>query len=72
MNFYLSAGNDLLRHPDDQPSIGLVLCKTNDRIVAEYALRDINKADRHLRIPARRESSGPVEGQLANDRRTGE
>ncbi len=28
MNFYLSAVNDLLRHPDDQPSIGLVLCKT--------------------------------------------
>jgi predicted nuclease of restriction endonuclease-like (RecB) superfamily len=43
MNFYLSAVNDLLRHPDDQPSIGLVLCKTNDRIVAEYALRDVNK-----------------------------
>jgi len=43
MNFYLSAVNDLLRHPDDQPSIGLILCKTNDRFVAEYALRDINK-----------------------------
>jgi predicted nuclease of restriction endonuclease-like (RecB) superfamily len=43
MNFYLSAVNDLLRHPDDQPSIGIILCKTNDRFVAEYALRDINK-----------------------------
>ena len=43
MNFYLSAVNDLLRHPDDQPSIGLILCRTNDRFVAEYALRDINK-----------------------------
>jgi predicted nuclease of restriction endonuclease-like (RecB) superfamily len=43
MNFYLSAANDLLRHPDDQPSIGLILCKTKDRFVAEYALRDINK-----------------------------
>ena len=43
MNFYLSAVNDLLRHPDDQASIGLILCKTNDRFVAEYALRDINK-----------------------------
>jgi YhcG PDDEXK nuclease domain len=40
MNFYLSAVNDLLQHPDDQPSI---LCKTNDRFIAEYALRDINK-----------------------------
>lgn len=43
MNFYLSAVNDLLRHPDDQPSIGLILCKTRDRIVAEYALRDVSK-----------------------------
>jgi len=43
MNFYLSAVNDLLRQPDDQPSIGLILCKTNDRFVAEYSLRDTNK-----------------------------
>jgi hypothetical protein len=43
MNFYLSAVNDLLRHPDDQPSIGIILCKTRDRFIAEYALRDINK-----------------------------
>ena len=43
MNFYLSAVNDFLRHPDDQPSIGLILCKTRDRIVAEYALRDFSK-----------------------------
>jgi predicted nuclease of restriction endonuclease-like (RecB) superfamily len=43
MNFYLSAVDDLLRHSDDQPSIGIILCKTRDRFVAEYALRDINK-----------------------------
>jgi predicted nuclease of restriction endonuclease-like (RecB) superfamily len=43
MNLYLSAVNDLLRHPDDQPSIGLILCKTRDRVVAEYALRDLSK-----------------------------
>jgi predicted nuclease of restriction endonuclease-like (RecB) superfamily len=43
MNFYLSAVNNLLRHPDDQPSIGLILCKTRDRIVAEYALQDVSK-----------------------------
>jgi predicted nuclease of restriction endonuclease-like (RecB) superfamily len=43
MNFYLSAVDDQLRHPDDQPSIGILLCKTRDRITAEYALRDINK-----------------------------
>ncbi len=43
MNFYLSVVDDTLRHRDDQPSIGLILCKTKDRFVAEYALRDINK-----------------------------
>jgi predicted nuclease of restriction endonuclease-like (RecB) superfamily len=43
MNFYLSAVDDLLRHPSDAPSIGLILCKTQNRIVAEYALRDMEK-----------------------------
>ena len=43
LNFYLSAADDLLRHPDDKPSIGLVLCKAKNGIVAEYALRDIGK-----------------------------
>lgn len=40
MNFYLSAVDDLLRHPDDKPSLGLIICKTKNRIVAEYALRN--------------------------------
>jgi len=43
MNFYLSAIDDLLRHPDDQPSIGIILCKSKNKVVAEYALRDIRK-----------------------------
>ena len=43
MNFYLSAVDDLLRHPDDKPSIGLILCKAKNGVVAEYALRDIAK-----------------------------
>jgi predicted nuclease of restriction endonuclease-like (RecB) superfamily len=43
MNFYLSAVDDLLRHPDDKPSIGLILCKTRNRVVAEYALREVAK-----------------------------
>jgi predicted nuclease of restriction endonuclease-like (RecB) superfamily len=43
MNFYLSAVDDLLRHPDDKPAIGLILCKSHDRVVVEYALRDIRK-----------------------------
>lgn len=40
MNFYLSAVDDMIRHPYDKPSIGLVLCKTQNRIIAEYALRN--------------------------------
>ncbi len=43
MNFYLSAVDDLLRHAQDQPSIGIILCKTKDKVVAEYALRDVHK-----------------------------
>jgi predicted nuclease of restriction endonuclease-like (RecB) superfamily len=43
MNFYLSAVDNLLRHPDDQPSIGIILCKCKNKVVAEYALRDLHK-----------------------------
>jgi len=43
INLYLSAVDVSLRHPDDKPSIGIILCKTKNRVVAEYALRDINK-----------------------------
>ncbi|MCB9877995.1 MAG: DUF1016 domain-containing protein [Planctomycetes bacterium] len=39
LNFYLSAVDDLLRHPDDLPSIGLILCKDRSATIAEYALR---------------------------------
>jgi hypothetical protein len=35
--------DDLLRHPDDKPSIGLLLCKEKDKITVEYALRDLKK-----------------------------
>jgi hypothetical protein len=43
INFYLSALDDLVKTPDDNPSIGIVLCATKDRILAEYALRDMKK-----------------------------
>ncbi|WP_165250930.1 PDDEXK nuclease domain-containing protein [Paludisphaera soli] len=45
MNFYLSVVDDLLRHPQDEPSIGLILCKdkTTNTVMAEYALRDVGK-----------------------------
>lgn len=43
MNFYLSAVDDRYRSPGDQPSIGLILCRSKHRIIAEYALRDMTK-----------------------------
>lgn len=43
MSFYLSVVDDLLKSPMDSPSIGLILCKTHNRLRAEYALRDLNK-----------------------------
>ena len=43
MSFYLSAVDNLLRHPDDQPTIGLILCKTKHRLVAEYTLQGQQK-----------------------------
>ena len=44
LNFYLSAVDDLMRdEATDGPSIGLLLCRAKNQVVAEYALRDIHK-----------------------------
>lgn len=43
LNFYLSAVDDLLRHQDDQPAIGLLLCRSKDKVVVEYALRELKR-----------------------------
>jgi predicted nuclease of restriction endonuclease-like (RecB) superfamily len=43
LGFYLSAVDAKIKHPDDQPTIGLLLCKSKNTVVAEYALRDSNK-----------------------------
>jgi len=43
MNFYLSALDDLVRHPQDQPSVGIILCRGKKRMIGEYALRDMSK-----------------------------
>ena len=44
LNLYLSAVDDLLRHADDQPTIGLLLCRKNNTLVAEYALRGLDQS----------------------------
>ncbi len=43
MNLYLGVADDTLKGQYDESSIGLILCKTKNKIVAEYALRDTNK-----------------------------
>jgi predicted nuclease of restriction endonuclease-like (RecB) superfamily len=43
MNFYLSAVDDQLRHTDDGATVGLLLCRSRNRVVVEYALRDTQK-----------------------------
>lgn len=43
MNFYCNLVDDHLRHPDDAPTIGLILCQRNNEVLAEYALRGVDK-----------------------------
>jgi predicted nuclease of restriction endonuclease-like (RecB) superfamily len=82
MNFYCSAVDDLLRNRTDQPTIGLILCQTKDRILAEYTLRDIHKpigiSDYELTraLPENLKSSLPtveeIEAELGGDPRGGQ
>lgn len=54
LNFYLSAIDSILKHPEDKPTIGLLLCRGKDSLKVEYALRDIQKlmgiADYQVRL----------------------
>lgn len=43
MNFYLNLLDDVVRLPEENPSIGIILCKDRDRLEVEYALRGITK-----------------------------
>lgn len=43
LNFYLNAVDDLIKSKKDNPTIGLILCKTKDKIEAEYSLRGVDK-----------------------------
>jgi hypothetical protein len=44
MGFYLAAVDDILRHPEDRQSIGLILCKSINKVIVEYSLRDVSQA----------------------------
>lgn len=50
MNFYIAAVDDLLRHPDDQPSIGLILCKTKNKDYRGIRAQEHRDADGHFRV----------------------
>ncbi|MGG6295571.1 PDDEXK nuclease domain-containing protein [Leptolyngbya sp. AN02str] len=69
MNFYISAVDDLLRHPDDNPTIGIVLCRSKDRTIAEYALRNINTpmAVATHQLPEQLKDSLPTVEQLETE-----
>ena len=43
LNFYLSAVDDMLKTEIDNPSIGIILCKEKNKLVAEYSLKDMTK-----------------------------
>lgn len=43
MNFYLSVMDDTVKKAYDAPSIGIILCKSKNKVTAEYALRNINR-----------------------------
>ena len=43
LSFYLTAVDEQVKHPQDNPTIGLLLCKSKNKVVAEYALRQNNQ-----------------------------
>jgi len=43
VNFYCNVVDDKLRHDTDKPTIGLILCQQSNRVLAEYALRGVDK-----------------------------
>lgn len=43
LNFYIKAVDTLMRRDGDEPTIGLLLCKSHDKVVVEYSLSDVNK-----------------------------
>jgi predicted nuclease of restriction endonuclease-like (RecB) superfamily len=82
MNFYLAAVDDMLKHPSDNPTIGLILCKGKKELVVEYALRNLATPMgiaefRHLeKLPAELKGSLPsieeIEAELGSSSVDGE
>lgn len=78
LSFYLSAVDSQVKSEQDNPTIGLLLCKTQNRVVAEYALRDSNKpigvAEYQLveALPAELQASLPSIEQIERELGSGE
>jgi predicted nuclease of restriction endonuclease-like (RecB) superfamily len=70
MNFYLAAVDNQLRHPDDKPSIGLILCRSKKALIVQYALQNTTTAMgvsefRHLvKVPKEFRANLPSIAQL--------
>lgn len=43
LNFYISAINEIVKEPEDKPTLGILLCKNKDNFEVEFSLKDINK-----------------------------
>lgn len=73
LNFYIKAVDAQYRQKGDEPTIGLLLCKSKDKVVAEYALSDINKpmgiSEYHLTkiLPDELKSSLPTIEDIENE-----
>jgi predicted nuclease of restriction endonuclease-like (RecB) superfamily len=73
LGFYLTAIDEQVKHEQDRPTIGLLLCKNKNTVVAEYALRDSNQpigvADYQLieSLPATLQTSLPSIEQIEQE-----
>lgn len=67
MDFYLNVLNEKERAPDDNPSIGIILCAEKDDVVVEFSLKTKEEPDWSGRVPAYRDTPARVERQ-ASDR----
>jgi len=72
LNYYLSAVDDILKSEHDQPSIGVLLCKTKDTLDVEYALRNLNtpigvSEFRFNELPAEIQRQMPTVEELENE-----
>jgi hypothetical protein len=64
MQFYLAALDDVVRMQDENPSIGLILCRSKTQTIVEYALRESNKPIGVSRYRVSSELPADLKGEL--------